>query len=225
MKFNVLDIVIIGVLVIPAITGLFKGMLRTVFGLVGLVGGVLLSIVFARPLGLQIANLLGFTDYFVGKLAAFILIFLASALIGYLGGIAFKRLFSAANLGWLDRLLGGLLGLAQGAVIATAILIVIYLIPGTRPWLGSSAFCKPAAQIVVQAAHRLPEDWTDYLSPERWIGVSRQKILEVLAPDAPDQKAPEAPDQKAPGPASKDSSAAAASDATGSPHPKTPAAP
>lgn len=217
MKFNVLDIVIIGVLVIPAITGLFKGMVRTVFGLMGLVGGVLLSIVFARPLGLQIGNLLGFTDYFAGKLTAFILIFLASALIGYFGGITFKRLFSAANLGWLDRLLGGLLGLGQGIVIATAILIVIYLIPGTRSWLSDSAFCKPAAQAVVQTAHRLPDDWTDYLSPERWIGVSRQKILEVLTPDNPDQKAPETP--------SKHSPAAAVPAGGDAPQPKTPKQP
>lgn len=217
MKFNVLDIVIIGVLVIPAITGLFKGMVRTVFGLMGLVGGVLLSIVFARPLGLQIGNLLGITDYFIGKLAAFILIFLASALIGYFGGIAFKRLFSAANLGWLDRLLGGLLGLGQGIVIATAILIVIYLIPGTRPWLNESTFSKASARIVVETVNRLPDDWTDYLSPERWIGVSRQKILEVLTPDAPDQKAAEPP--------SKHSPSAAAPAGNDAPQPKTPATP
>lgn len=169
---------------IPTVTGLFRGFIRTVFGLLGMISGVVFSIAFARPLGMHLARLLGFTDYFVGKILAFILIFIASAVIGYFGGRLIKHLFSAANLGWVDRILGGLLGLIQGSVVGAVILIIVYLVPTSKPWLEKSVFCRTAAETVVQTAHRLPRDWMDYLAPERWIGASREKILEVLKLDA-----------------------------------------
>ncbi len=166
------------------LTGLFKGFIRTIFGLTGMLSGVVFSIVFSRPLGLQLGKLLGFTDYFAGKLIAFILIFMVCGFLGYLGGLLMRRLFAVANLGLVDRLLGGALGFCQGGVVAGVILIIVYLVPSARPWLDESRYSKIVVFQTVRLAHELPQDWTDYLSPERWIGASRERILEVLKPDS-----------------------------------------
>ena len=94
-----------------------------------------------------------------------------------------RRLFATTNLGIIDRLLGGALGFCQGGVVAGVILIIVYLVPGARPWLDESRYSKIVVLQTVRLAHELPQDWTDYLSPERWIGASRERILDVLKPD------------------------------------------
>jgi len=179
-----LDYIVIGVLTIPIITGFIKGFMRMIMGLIGLIGGISLSIVFARPLGVIIGQQIGSTDLFFGKIISFLLIFLGCAFLGFAAGWLLRKMISMANLDLFDRLLGGVLGFVQGTVIASVILIVIYLLPITNPWLMDSLFCKELVLRTTQAFQLLPDDWESYLSPYRWIGESRENILEVLKEDS-----------------------------------------
>lgn len=72
---NTLDYFIVCILVAPTVTGIFKGFIRTVLGLLGIIGGIVLSMAFARPLGVAIGQFFGAKDFFVGKLLSFIIIF------------------------------------------------------------------------------------------------------------------------------------------------------
>jgi uncharacterized membrane protein required for colicin V production len=145
-----------------------------------MLGGIVLSIVFARPLGVYISQMFNATDYFIGKLISFIMIFIFCSLTGFLMAIVVHRMITFVNLGFLNRLLGGCLGLFQGMALAGVILTAIYLIPSSKPWIDDSFLSKRIVYGATIVAKTLPDDWMDYILPERWIGVSRENILNVL---------------------------------------------
>ncbi len=177
---NTLDYFIVCILAAPTVTGIFKGFIRTVLGLLGIIGGIVLSMAFARPLGVAIGQFFGAKDFFVGKLLSFIIIFSLTSLAGFILAALMHRIVSLANLSFLNRLLGGLLGLVQGLAISGAILTIVYLIPSTRPWIDNSSVSLKIVNGAAATVNVLPDEWIDYLLPERWIGSSRQNILNVL---------------------------------------------
>jgi len=180
MTLSILDYILIAVLAVPFILGLFKGFVRMLFGLFGMFGGIVLSIVFARPAGVLIGDNLGFSDIFLGKLLAFILIFVGCGLLGSVGGFIVRKLVKTMKMGLLDRAFGGIFGFLQGVLVVSVLLLVSYLLPVSRPWLDESKFGIQIVRTTVNAANKLPKDWKEYLAPERWIGQSRKMILDVL---------------------------------------------
>jgi membrane protein required for colicin V production len=132
---NWLDIVIIVILVISAVSGFISGLIKTVFSLVGLILGVFLA-------GKFYVGLSGSLDFIPGdngsRIAAFIIIFLVVMLIATLLGIILTKLISAVMLGWINRLGGAVLGLFLGAVFAASILAILVKVTGPGDVLTSS---------------------------------------------------------------------------------------
>lgn len=157
--------------------------MRTVFGLLGMLGGIVLSIAFARPLGVYLGQFFNVMDFFIGKLLSFILIFTFCTLFGYLTAILMHRMIAFVNLGFLNRILGGCLGFFQGMTATGVILTAIYLIPASKPWIDNSFLSKNVVYEASMIAKSLPDEWMDYILPERWIGVSRENILNALQDD------------------------------------------
>ena len=139
-----------------------------------------MSIVFARPLGTFFSNLIGVSNHLIGTIIAFVIIFFCCGALGFLGAWLLHRMIRLANLGFLDRLMGGILGILQGSAIAGVILIVLYLIPTSNEWIENSLLAKQIVNITVSATSALPEDWKDYLAPQRWIGNSHVSMQENL---------------------------------------------
>ena len=184
---NVLDYVIIILLAIPVMYGVFKGFMRIMFSVLGVVSGFVLSIVFARPLGVSVDQHIGVGDMFLSKLLAFIIIFLSCGMLGMLTGWLARKIMVSANLGLIDRLVGGILGFIQGALVSAALLITGYLLPVMRPWVDGSVIGSAAITTTVKIGENMPPDWAEYFSPARWLGESRSKILGVINPSATEQ--------------------------------------
>lgn len=102
----------VGILIlIFGIKGLFSGLIKEVFGLVGIVGGIFVASRYAQSVGDMIDNSIYHINnkssvYFIGFLVALLLFWLASVLIGFL----FTKLVSLSGLGLLNRILGFLVG-------------------------------------------------------------------------------------------------------------------
>ncbi|MFN7920716.1 MAG: CvpA family protein [Bryobacteraceae bacterium] len=120
---NWLDIVLSIILLLSTIAGLRKGFVRTVVGFVSTFLGILLAVWFYEPAGAMfreyashpfVANAIGFGAVLVGTILA-----------GWLLSFAIARILKWAGLGWMDALLGGVLGLARGALVAAAIVLAI----------------------------------------------------------------------------------------------------
>ena len=121
---NAADLIIIGAVLLPALMGLWSGILKPVSGIGGLVLGVILAI---QNSG-EAATLL--VEYLEGetvrRVVAFIGIVLAIAIASRLTSVLFKKLLSAMGLGWLDNAAGTLAGAILGIVlIGTAVYVLI----------------------------------------------------------------------------------------------------
>lgn len=125
--FDVLALSVIG---LAAAMGLWKGLVVQVFGLAGLILGYILSVKYY----LKVAGLFPDINPGTARIAAFLTIFIACIISAYVLGRVLEKLLKIAGLGWANRIMGGLLGLAKGALIMTVIMVVLvaFLPSGSR---------------------------------------------------------------------------------------------
>lgn len=110
---NWLDWVLLIILAFSIISGLKEGLVKTVFGIAGMIVGVILA---GRFYTLLAPRLTFIPQENLSKIAAFVIIAAAIILIANILGSIFKKVVSMLTLGWVDRLSGALLGLALGAI-------------------------------------------------------------------------------------------------------------
>jgi membrane protein required for colicin V production len=116
---NWLDILIVLSLVGGVVGGLISGLIRSLLSFAGLALGIFL----AGRLYPTVAGWLTFIhSQSAANIAAFAFVFLAVVLVFAIVGLILRQIASAVTLGWLDRLLGGLLGLLISGVVWGALL-------------------------------------------------------------------------------------------------------
>jgi membrane protein required for colicin V production len=136
---NWLDIVIIVVAVLLGIGGLRQGIIRTVFGIAGLIGGIVLAgryydglAAVLSPAGATWANI-----------AAYAIILLATLIVAGVVGHLVAKLVHFAALGWLDRLVGFILGIVIGGLLCAAVLAIVgKYYPGAEAVISQSVIAK-----------------------------------------------------------------------------------
>jgi membrane protein required for colicin V production len=136
---NWLDIVIIVVAVLLGIAGLRQGIIRTVFGIAGLIGGIVLA---GRYYG-GLAALLSPAGALWANIAAYAIILLATLLIAGVVGHFVAKLVHFAALGWLDRLVGCVLGVVIGGLLCAAVLAIVgKYYPGAEAVISQSVIAR-----------------------------------------------------------------------------------
>lgn len=136
---NWLDIVIIVVAVLLGIVGLRQGIIRTVFGIAGLMVGIILAGCYYQPF----AALLSTSGATWAKIAAYTIILIATLIVaGVIGWLVAKAVHFAA-LGWLDKLVGFIFGIFIGGLLCAAVLaILLKYYPGTAAIISQSAIAQ-----------------------------------------------------------------------------------
>lgn len=122
---STLDAVVLVVLGIATVRGIFIGLIREGFSIATLGGGLLAVRYGIEPLAGWIERL---SDGDVGPTAATwiagaAIAITAIALLGSLGKLL-RRGVHAVGLGWADRIAGGFIGAAEGALVAAVLLVV-----------------------------------------------------------------------------------------------------
>ena len=125
------DLVLFVILGLFTILGLYWGIIRQVLAVVGFIVGFML----AGQYGNEVAVWLGsfITDSNLAQGLGFIAVLLLVSGIASLLASLLHSLAGLVFLGWLDHLLGALLGLVQGLLAITALLIVLVVFP-VEPW-------------------------------------------------------------------------------------------
>jgi membrane protein required for colicin V production len=125
---NWVDAVLAIIVAVNCVLGIRRGIFREFFNLAGIVLGLFVGFRLYEALGWNIEGWLDAKPA-VANLAAFVVIFCAIAFgaswLGHLLHKGAKRLF----VGWLDRLAGGVFGLARGLVFASVTALVFALFP------------------------------------------------------------------------------------------------
>jgi membrane protein required for colicin V production len=136
---NWLDIVIIVVVALLGFAGLRQGMIRTVFGIAGLIGGIFL----AGRYHDELAALLFPSGAIWSNIAAYAIIAIATLVVAGVIGWLLAKLVNFVALGWLDKLVGSILGVVIGCLLCAAILaIVVKYYPGMDATINQSVIAR-----------------------------------------------------------------------------------
>jgi membrane protein required for colicin V production len=170
---NVVDVVILLLLALSAISGFRSGLIQCIFSLLGLLAGIAVASWHYKRFAYEFAPVVH--SQALAAAIWFCLIALAVMLVAGVLGMLIKGLIHWIGLGWLDSALGLIFGLLRGAVLATlCIVILAAFFPDTR-WLGDAQLSR----YFLGSAHL-----TTRITPEEL----KQKILRglvVLEQDTP----------------------------------------
>jgi len=153
---NWLDIVIIVVAVLLGLAGLRQGIIRTVFGIAGLIGGIVLA---GRYYG-GLAALLSPSGATWANIAAYAIILFATLIVAGVVGSLVAKLVHFVMLGWLDRLVGCILGVIIGGLLCAAVLAIVgKYYPGTEAVISQSVIAKFLMEQFPLLLALLPEEF------------------------------------------------------------------
>jgi membrane protein required for colicin V production len=125
-----LDYAVLGVFAASVAWGALRGLVREVIGVLGWVIAFLAANLFAGPLGEELPRLIPTPELRV--LAAFLGIFVAVLVVATLLALLLSKLVQAVGLGGLNRVLGGLFGVARGVVFVLALALLAGLTSAPR---------------------------------------------------------------------------------------------
>ena len=154
-----LDYIILAIVVMSAVVGAFRGLLREVFSIIFWILAVWLAWKYAPWLAPKFGGALQEPTY--GLWAARALVFMVVLVAGYCVGAVVNHFVRPSMFSGLDRLLGFLLGLVRGLVIVgIGIILAQTMRLDNEAWWKQSALAgslKPVASVLrALAGDRLP---------------------------------------------------------------------
>ncbi len=122
-EFNLFDLVVLVVTVLLGLKGLFNGLIKEAFGLIGIIGGIYVASRLASTVGRTLAPSIGINNSASISLMGFIISLAVFWVLAYVVGTIISKLTSLSGLGIFDRLLGFLFGMGK---IFCILAVIIY---------------------------------------------------------------------------------------------------
>ena len=117
------DIIIVAITFLLGLKGLFRGFIKEVFGLIGIVGGIFVASRAAKEIGDLIAPVLALENESSIKLLGFIVGLVGFWIIIYIIGMILSKMSSMSGLGLIDRIFGFIFGAGKVFLIVS---IIVY---------------------------------------------------------------------------------------------------
>lgn len=143
------DWIIVIVIAVSVLQAAISGFFHEAFGIAGLILGYLLAAWNYERLAARYAPYL--KSMWLGEIAAFLVIFLAVVLVAGLAGRIVRHIVKEAGLSFVDRILGGALGLLRGILMVAVVLMSMAAFTPTSTWLEGSQLA-PYFLVVGRAA-------------------------------------------------------------------------
>ena len=155
LHFNWLDVFLGGMLVIFVCRSIWTGFSRSLASLLGVILGFWVAIHRFPSISLRLSPWI--QDEMWRSFISFLLIFFLVYLIIFIVGIMVQKMFKALRLGWIDRLLGAIVGLAKGLVLAGIIIFMLTIfLPSNSPLLRKSCLYPALSQVAQQMGLMVP---------------------------------------------------------------------
>ncbi len=135
---SVFDIVVIAITLLLGLKGLFRGFIKEVFGLIGIIGGIFVASRLATTVGEMIAPMLALKNESSIQLMGFIVGLIAFWIVAYLLGLIISKIFSLSGLGVFDKILGFVFGAFKVFLIFSIIIYAISQIQTIKEKLDAS---------------------------------------------------------------------------------------
>ena len=120
MSVNVLDLVFGVIIIVVAIMGAFKGFVRQVIGLLSIFAGVWCAFKFSSWAAVKVQQWCHAGERTM-YIACFIIIVVLVILLGWFLARFIEKILKINTLGWLNRLLGAILGAAKIILLLSVI--------------------------------------------------------------------------------------------------------
>jgi len=157
---NWVDIVIIAVAALFGLLGLWQGFIKALFGIAGLIGGIALAGHFYQGLALKLSA----EGATWAGIAAYAIVLLVTLIVASVAGWFVAKMVHALPFGWLDRLLGFILGAFVGCMLCAAMLAILCkYMPSVEAAVAQSAVAATVMKGFPLLLALLPEEF-DFLS-------------------------------------------------------------
>ena len=120
---NPFDIIIIVILGYSLVRGIFRGLVKEVSSIIGVLGGFYAAFTYYTMLAKLLSGLIKETAYL--NILSFLIIFCGVLIVVGILGVIIKYLLNIAFLGWVDRIGGVGFGLVKGILIASILFITL----------------------------------------------------------------------------------------------------
>ncbi len=122
---NGFDIFVLIVVAVCMISGFFRGLIREVSGIIGIVAGFYGGVTYYPSVMPYVTDWIA--KPWVAKLICFFVLFAGILLVVSLFAFLIRKLLSIIFLGWVDRLFGLVFGSLKGVLICSVLFILLSL--------------------------------------------------------------------------------------------------
>ncbi len=154
---NLLDIVIAIILGYSLIRGVFRGLIKEVSSIIGVLAGYYGAYSYYPRLATLFHRWIADTAYL--NIISFLVLFMVILFFISILGVILKYLLSIAYLGWVDRVCGTVFGLVKGLLISAVIVVALTaFLPKNDEVMRKSVLAPPVTVISENMAKIVPKD-------------------------------------------------------------------
>lgn len=154
---NPFDVFIIIVVCYSIVRGLFRGLVKEVSSIMGVLGGFYAAYSYYPLVAKLIAGVVKDPSYL--NILSFLIIFCAILIIISVIGVVIKYLLNVAFLGWIDRLCGVFFGMIKGVLIVTVLFIILTtFLPKGAPLIKQSVLAPHVTWISEKMVNLVSEE-------------------------------------------------------------------
>jgi membrane protein required for colicin V production len=126
LEFNLFDAIVIIISIVLGVKGFFRGIIKELAGLVGIIGGIFFAREYYIEAGKYInENLLSIPNQSAIDLVGFVSVFIAIWLLVWLIGEILSKMFEVAKLGIIDKLIGAVFSAGKFFLLIAIILSLL----------------------------------------------------------------------------------------------------
>lgn len=144
------DVVIIVIVVGLIIHGIATGLVRGAFDIAGIIFGYILAVSYSATVRLP-------------QIFAFLIIFVVVLIAFSITGRVVSKIIHITPLGYVDRILGGVLGFVKGVIICFVLLLAVMLIRKDSRILSESQIARQITNRGLEASKFLPKPWYEWI--------------------------------------------------------------
>jgi membrane protein required for colicin V production len=147
------DTFIVVVILLSGALGIYWGFIRQVLALAGLVAGLVFASRYGASVAVSLSSFIASDT--LARVLGFGIVFIGVSAVASLLASLLRRFVGLLFLGWLDHVAGGLLGLLQGLLVCTVVLLAAATFP-LALWASAVASSEFAPALVQAFSFLLP---------------------------------------------------------------------
>ncbi len=180
---NGFDIFVLAIIGLGVGMGLWKGLVKQIFYLGGIIAGYIAAMKFYLPVSAAFSH----TGSNMAKTVSFFGIFILCILLFSFAGYLLGRILKIGGLSWLNRLGGGTLGFVKALLVIILVTIVLVaFLPSSSPLLRNSVTLPSIISVTQMIKRSIPVEIKEKFSRKAdeiknyWIEKQKDKAGELL---------------------------------------------